>query len=49
MKRTIREKRRKRGIYGRRDGDSGAVSNGDMMVNEVWREREEWIPTSLTR
>jgi hypothetical protein len=40
MKRTIREKRRKRGMSGRRDGDRGAVSNGDMTVNGMWRERE---------
>jgi hypothetical protein len=39
MKRTIREKRRKRGMSERRDRDRGAVSNGDMMVNGVWRER----------
>jgi hypothetical protein len=40
MKRTIRKKRQKRGISGRRDGDRGAVSNGDMTVNGMWRERE---------
>jgi hypothetical protein len=40
MKRTIREKRRKRGISGRRDGDRGAVSNGDMTINGMWRERK---------
>jgi hypothetical protein len=39
MKRTIREKRRKRGMSGRRDGDRGAVSNSDMTVNGMWRER----------
>jgi hypothetical protein len=39
MKRTIREKRRKRGMAGRRNGDRGAVSNGDMTINRVWRER----------
>jgi hypothetical protein len=39
MKRTIMEKRWKRGMSRRRDGDRGAVSNGDMMVNGVWRER----------
>jgi hypothetical protein len=40
MKRTIREKRWKRGMSGRRDGDRGAVSNSDMMVNGMWRERK---------
>jgi hypothetical protein len=49
MKRTIREKRRKTGMSGRRDRDKGTVSNGDMMVNTVWREREERIRASLTR
>jgi hypothetical protein len=49
IKRTSREKRRKRGISGRRDGDGEAISNGDMMVNRVWRERKERIPASLTR
>jgi hypothetical protein len=49
MKRTIRKKRRKRGMSGRRDGDRGAISNGDMMVNGMWREREERIPESLMR
>jgi hypothetical protein len=49
MKRTIRKKRRKRGMSRRRDGDRGAVSNGDMAVNGMWREREERIPASLTR
>jgi hypothetical protein len=39
MKRTIRKKRRERGMSGRRDGDRGAVSNGDMTVNRMWRER----------
>jgi hypothetical protein len=33
MKRTIGEKRRKRGMSRRRDGDRGAMSNGDMIVN----------------
>jgi hypothetical protein len=37
MKRMIREKRRKRGISRRRDGHGRAISNGDMMVNRVWR------------
>jgi hypothetical protein len=36
----LEKKRRKRGMYGRRDGDRGVVSNGDMTVNRVWRERE---------
>jgi hypothetical protein len=40
MKRTIRKKRRKRGMSRRRDGDRGAVSNGDMAVNGMWRERK---------
>jgi hypothetical protein len=40
MKRTIREKKQKRGTSGRRDRDRGTVSNGDMMVNGMWRERE---------
>jgi hypothetical protein len=39
MKRTISEKRRKRGMSGRGDGDRGAISNGDMTVNRVWGER----------
>jgi hypothetical protein len=26
-------------MSGRRDGDRGAISNGDMTVNRVWRER----------
>jgi hypothetical protein len=29
----------KRGMSGRRDGDRGAISNGDMTVNGMWRER----------
>jgi hypothetical protein len=49
MKRTIRKKRQKRGMSGRRDGDRGSISNGDMTVNGMWREREERIPASLTR
>jgi hypothetical protein len=40
MKRMIRKKRRKRGMSRRRGGDRGAVSNGDITVNRVWRERE---------
>jgi hypothetical protein len=40
MKRTIREKRRKRGMSRRRDGDRGAISNSDMTVNQVWRGRK---------
>jgi hypothetical protein len=35
IKRTIREKRRKRDMSGRRDGERGVISNSDMMVNRV--------------
>jgi hypothetical protein len=38
MKRAIREKGRKRGMFGRRDGDRGTISNSDMTVNRVWSE-----------
>jgi hypothetical protein len=39
IKRTIREKRWKRGMFRRRYGDRGALSNGYMTVNGMWRER----------
>jgi hypothetical protein len=41
MKMVIREKGRKRGMSRRRDGDRGTVSNGDMAINRIWREREK--------
>jgi hypothetical protein len=40
LKRAIREKGRKRGMFERRDGGRGTVSNDDMTVNMMWRERE---------
>jgi hypothetical protein len=39
MKRTVRSKRRKRGMTGGGDGNGGAVSNSNMTINRVWRKR----------
>jgi hypothetical protein len=47
LKRAIREKGRKRGMSKRRDGGRGTVSNGDMTVNMMWRERERGKDTGV--
>jgi hypothetical protein len=39
IKRTVRLKRRKRGMTRGRDGNGGAVSNSDMTIKRVWRKR----------
>jgi hypothetical protein len=39
MKRAIREKRRKRCMPSRGDGNERTVSNRDMTINRVWRKR----------
>jgi hypothetical protein len=39
MKRTIRLKRRKKGMTGGGDGNGGSISNGNMTINRVWRKR----------